>query len=163
MVRPIPQMGRKPAQNKITAIVEMPPPCSKKEVQSFIGMINCLTKFLLRLTELSEANQRVDQRKSAFQLGPRAPKIICHAEKGASKGTQFLLTTIPRKETILQTDSSTKGLGACLLQDKKPIYFTSKAPTEAQRGYMAIEIESLAVAWAVEKFHHFLYGSHFHT
>ena len=30
-----------------------------------------------------------------------------------------------------------------------------------QRGYMAIEIESLAVAWAMEKFHHFLYTSHF--
>ena len=30
-----------------------------------------------------------------------------------------------------------------------------------QRGYVAIEIESLAVAWAVEKFHHFLYGCHF--
>ena len=26
---------------------------------------------------------------------------------------------------------------------------------------MAIEIESLAVAWAIEKFHHFLYTSHF--
>ena len=26
---------------------------------------------------------------------------------------------------------------------------------------MAIEIESLAVAWAMEKFHHFLYTSHF--
>ena len=26
---------------------------------------------------------------------------------------------------------------------------------------MAIESESLAVAWAMEKFHHFLYGSHF--
>ena len=36
----------KPAQNKIQAIVEMPPPCTKKEVQSFIGMINYLTKFL---------------------------------------------------------------------------------------------------------------------
>ena len=30
-----------------------------------------------------------------------------------------------------------------------------------QRGYIAIEIESLAVAWAVEKFHHFLYACHF--
>ena len=30
-----------------------------------------------------------------------------------------------------------------------------------QRGYVAIEIESLTVAWAVEKFHHFLYGCHF--
>ena len=26
---------------------------------------------------------------------------------------------------------------------------------------MAIDIESLAVAWAMEKFHHFLYASHF--
>ena len=67
----------------------------------------------------------------------------------------------PRKETILQTDASTKGLGAWLLQDEKPIYFASKALTEMQRGYIAIEIESLAVVWAVEKFHHFLYGSHF--
>ena len=67
----------------------------------------------------------------------------------------------PKKETVLQTDASTKGLGACLLQDKKPIHFASKALIETQRGYVAIEIESLAVAWAVEKFHHFLYGCHF--
>ena len=32
----------------------------------------------------------------------------------------------------------------------KPIYFASKALTETQRGYVEIEIESLAVAWAVE-------------
>ena len=65
------------------------------------------------------------------------------------------------KETILQTDASTKGLGACLLQEEECIYFTSKALTETQRGYVVIKIESLAVAWAVEKFHNFLYGCHF--
>ena len=37
----------------------------------------------------------------------------------------------------------------------------SKALTETQRDYVAIEIESLAVAWVMEKFHHFLYASHF--
>ena len=30
--------------------------------------------------------------------------------------------------------------------------------TEAPQGYVAIELESLAVAWVMEKFHHFLYG-----
>ena len=62
---------------------------------------------------------------------------------------------------MLQTDASIKGFGACLLQDEKPVSFASKALTESQKGYVAIEIEVLAVAWAMEKFHHFLYVSHF--
>ena len=33
--------------------------------------------------------------------------------------------------------------------------------TETQKGYIAIELESLAVMWAMEKFHHFLHASHF--
>ena len=53
------------------------------------------------------------------------------------------------------------GLGACLLQDHKPVYFASKALTEAKRGYVAIELESLAVAWVMEKFCYFLYANHF--
>ena len=61
----------------------------------------------------------------------------------------------------MQTDRNIKGLGAYLLQDERPVYFTSKALTEAQRGYVSIELKSLAVAWAMEKFHHFLYTSHF--
>ena len=67
----------------------------------------------------------------------------------------------PKKETVLQTDASVKDLGTCLLQEQKPIYFMSKALTETWQSYAAIEIESLAVAWAMEKFHHFLYTSHF--
>ena len=37
----------------------------------------------------------------------------------------------------------------------------SKALIEVQRSYVAIEIESLAVEWVMEKFHHFLYARHF--
>ena len=67
----------------------------------------------------------------------------------------------PNKPTILQTDASCKGLGACLLPNDKPVYFASKALTEMQKGYVAIELELLAVTWAMEKFHHFLYGNEF--
>ena len=66
-----------------------------------------------------------------------------------------------KKETVLHTDASIKGLGACLLQDGHPVYFASKSLQAAEHGYVAIELEALAVAWAMEKFHHFLYTSHF--
>ena len=67
----------------------------------------------------------------------------------------------PNKPTILQTYTSCKGLGACLLQNEKPMFFANNALTEMQKGYVAIELESLAVAWVMEKFHHFLYGNEF--
>ena len=60
----------------------------------------------------------------------------------------------------MQKDASAKGLGSCLLQEDKPEYFASKAFTNAQKGYVVIKLESLAVAWAMEKFHHFLYACH---
>ena len=55
----------------------------------------------------------------------------------------------------------TKGLGAVLLQDGHPVYFASKSLTAAQQNYVAIELEALAVSWAVQKFHHYLYGTSF--
>ena len=152
--------GCKPAQNKITAIIEMPPPSSKKEVQSFIRMINYLTKFSLRLTKLSEPIIELIKEKVTFTWGPEHQESFTMLKKELVRAP-VLTYYNPQKETILQTDASTKGLGACLLHDEKPIYFASKALTEMQRGYVAIEIESLAVVWAVENFHHFLYGCHF--
>ena len=47
------------------------------------------------------------------------------------------------------------------MQQGRPVYFASKALTESQKGYVAIELESLTVVWAMEKFHHFLYGTDF--
>ena len=67
----------------------------------------------------------------------------------------------PKKETTFQTYASVDGLGACLLQDDWLVYFASKALTTSQKDYVAIELESLALAWAMEKFHCFLYASHF--
>ena len=48
-----------------------------------------------------------------------------------------------------------------MLATRRAVYFASKALTEAQKGYVAIELESLPVVWVMEKFHYFLYASHF--
>ena len=135
-------------------------PSSNKEVQSFIGMINYLSKFSPRLTQLAEPIRELVNDKVPFNWGQEHQESFAMLRKEIIRAP-ILAYYNPQKETVPQTDGSTKGLGACLLQDEKPIYFATKALTETQRGYMAIEIESLAVAWAVEKFHHFLYGCHF--
>ena len=67
----------------------------------------------------------------------------------------------PNKPLVLQTDACIKGLGAVLLQDKKPVCFASKALQPCERKYVSMELEALAVRWPVEKFHHYLYGQQF--
>ena len=138
----------------------MPTPSCMKEVQSSIGMINFLSKFSARLSELALPKRELAKDKVAFNWGPEhqaAFKLV----KNEIITAPMLAYYDPKKITVLQTDASINGLGACLLQDGKPVYFTSKALTEPQQGYIAIELESLAVAWVMEKFHHFLYGNHF--
>ena len=46
--------GHKPSKDKVAAITSMWSPTNKKQAQSFIGMINYLAKFSLRLSELAE-------------------------------------------------------------------------------------------------------------
>ena len=87
-------------------------------------------------------------------------KHLSKSNKRLSK-LPYWPTTIPQKKKTLKTDANIKWLDTCLLQDQKLVYFASKVLTETQLGYIAIEIKSLAVAWAMEKFHHFLYANHF--
>ena len=67
-----------------------------------------------------------------------------------------------KKPVALRVDASSKGLGAALFQDNKPIAFASKALTPAETRYANIERELLAVVvYGCEKFHSYLYGRSF--
>ena len=152
--------GHKPTQTKISMINTMPEPSSKKEVQSFISIINYLSKYSARLSELSVPIWELSKERVPFNWGPQHREVFEVIKKELVK-VPILAYYDPNKETVLQTDANIKGLGACLLQNGKPVYLASNALTETQKGYVAIKLESLAVVWAMEKFHHFLYGTHF--
>ena len=152
--------GRKPVQSKIKAIQEMPAPQCKKQVQSFIAMVNYLSKFSARLSELTEPIRDLCKEKVPFNWGPEHDGVFQLIKKEIA-AAPILAYYNPMKPTVLQTDASCKGLGACLLQNQKPVYFASRALLETQKGYVVIELKSLGVAWAIEKFHHFLYGNEF--
>ena len=138
----------------------MPSPTNKKQVQSFTGIIDYLAKFPTRLSELAEPIRELMKGEVPFNWGPEHQQAFIHMKKEI-ESAPILTYYIPKKQSTMQTNASIKGLGACLLQGSKPVYFARRALTDAQKGYVVIELESLAVAWAMQKIHHFLYASHF--
>ena len=60
----------KPAQSKVFAITEMPAPTCKKQVHSSIGMVNDMSKFSARLSELVEPIRELSKDKVPFNWGP---------------------------------------------------------------------------------------------
>ena len=74
--------GHKPAQSKFSAIVEMPPPTCKKQVQSFIGMVNYFSKFSVRLSELVEPIRELLKEKVPFNWGPEHQATFKQMKKG---------------------------------------------------------------------------------
>ena len=138
----------------------MPKPANLKDLQTFLGMVQYLSKFSPRIAEIAEPLWDLLKKHAPYAWGPE------HNHAFDSIKEEIVLAPILRyydlkKETVLQTDASIKGLGACLLQVGHCIYFASKLLQDAECRYVAIELEAFSVSWAMEKFHHFLYASHF--
>lgn len=66
---------------------------------------------------------------------------------------------------ILRSDASDSCIGAVLMQEHDgvlhPVSYASRQLLPREQNYSAIERECLALVWAVEKFHIFLYGTSF--
>ena len=123
-------------------------------------MVQYLSKFSPRIAEIAELLRDLTKKHAPYAWGSGHNQAFNNIKKEIVQAP-ILRDYDLKKETVLQTDASIKGLGACLLQDRHPIYFASKSLHDAECRYGTIELEALAVTWMMEKFHHFLYASHF--
>lgn len=150
--------GLQPDPAKTEAINNMPPPKDAQGVQRLLGTVNYLAKFVPRMSEIT---------------APLRTLIRCDVEWNWSSdihGRAFdeikrLLREAPvlkyfdsQRPTIVQCDASQSGLGCCLMQDGRPVAYASRALTATEQNYAQIEKETLAIVFAMEKFHTYVYG-----
>jgi len=101
---------------------------------------------------------------NVVEWGERQERAFVQIKNVLSKERILKLPHLERP-FIVQTDVSDESLGACLLQEydgvKHPVMFASKKLLPREQNYSVSEREALAIIWAVNKFHKFLYGVHF--
>lgn len=157
--------GIKADPSKIDAIKKLKPPRNVTELRSFIGMVQYLGKFVPKLSDLLAPLYKLLKNKSEFkwqESHEQAFKEICQE-----------LTTAPclavfdaSRPIILTADSSSYGIGAVLrIQEEngnwRPVAYASRTLSDTEKRYAQIEKEALALTWACERFHEFVYGVHF--
>lgn len=149
--------GMRPDSNKIKAITMMPEPSDRKSLERFLGAVNYLSKFIpnysehaLPLTHLlrKENGWRWEQsERAAFE---KLKKCVCSAP--------VLALYDVARPVLLSVDASRDALGAVLMQDGRVVEYASRTLTDTQRRYAQVEKELLAIVFACERFHQYIFG-----
>lgn len=147
----------KPDPDRLLAIREMGSPTNKKDLQTFLGVINIMRSFIPNLSDKTEKLRELLQKNIIFKWTEDHDKTMADI-KESILNANILVPFDITKELIVQCDASQGGLGCVLLQDGKPISFASRSLTTCERNYSQIEKEMLSILFACTKFKFYTYG-----
>ncbi|XP_038221597.1 uncharacterized protein K02A2.6-like [Zerene cesonia] len=162
--------GIRPLDKYLLAIKDFRTPINISELQSFLGLINYIGKWIPNMATLTEPLKQLLRKKSARNAdikdswGESQQTAFC-ALKAALCDIPNLGYYNVNDKTMVFADASPVGLGAILVQANgsgpRIIGFGNKTLSDCERRYCQTEKEALALVWAVEHFHMFLYGKEF--
>ena len=157
--------GLHPTKAKVKAITEAPAPKNVAELRSFLGLINYYGKFLPNLSSTLAPIYKLLQQHTQWHWGDSQATAF-KAAKGALQSSTLLVHYDSSKPLTLTCDASPYGVGAVLSHkfedgSEKPIGFTSRTLSPAEKNYSQLDKEALAIIFGVKKFHDYLHGHHF--
>jgi len=154
--------GCRPDPAKLKAITAFPRPKDTTGVRSFLGLAAQLGHFIPDLAHVTDPLRQLLRKGVAFTWLP-------DHEKSFEETKQILTSTPlvthhfdPAKPAKLLTDASRiNGLGFALMQGDNLVQCGSRSLSPAETRYAVIELECLAIGWAVCACRHYLLCSHF--
>ena len=153
--------GITPGPSKVAAITALPASTNVAELHRALVMFNFLAKFLPDMASVSAPLRVLFKSDSVWVWEEPQSTAFCALQHFATSAPCLVPFSTERAIRI-SADASSYGLGAVLLQPDgpawRPVAYASRSLTEAEGCYTHIEKECLAVIWACEHFHNYVYG-----
>ena len=149
--------GIMPLAKKVEAIQNIAAPKTKRQVRSFVGLVNYYRDMWPRRSDVIAPLSKLCSKPAKFEWKEEQQKAFEEMKRLASKET--LLAYPDFNETFdIHTDASHTQLGAVISQRGKPIAFYSRKLNSAQTRYTTTERELLAIVETLKEFRNILLG-----
>ena len=134
----IDQNGMRPLQDKLKAIQELKEPKNKKELKSFLGAIQYLSKYIENLSAQTDLLRQLLKKNNEWIWTPEHSAAFTQLKKKITE-IPCLAHYSSNLPNTITTDASTKGLGAILWQEQhngelKPIAFASRFLSDTEKN-----------------------------
>ena len=155
------QSGVKPIKGKTEAITKLEAPKNAKELKSFLGSIQHLSKFIDNLFKKTDRKRRLLKEETRWEWTHEINEDFENLKKDITEAP-CLAHFDPKKDNYVTTDACNTGLGELLWQKEgevfRPFAFASRFLTDCERKYAINELELLGALWGLEHFRYYVYG-----
>ena len=158
--------GISPDPRKVQAIQDAKPLTSTQGVRSFLGMDTYCAKFIPSFSDISQPLHELTKKDVRFIWTKVHGQAFGKIKRLLTSKT-IMAYFDQQKETELITDASPVGLAAILFQktpgqnNRMVVAYASRSLSDVESLYSQMEKEALAIVWAIERLHLYLYGGHF--
>jgi RNase H-like domain found in reverse transcriptase len=152
-------------KDRLTALDKMSPPRNAAEVRSLLGMFGYNSRHIHQYATLTDPLRKLTHADAKWQWTAVEQQAFDTLRARIHENTITAYFDPNRRSQVI-VDASPVGVAAILSQPddndrQRPIIFVSRALTDVEQRYSQTEREALAIVFAVERLHIYLYNSKF--
>jgi len=160
------EKGMSPLSNRVEAFQKAARPETASELRSMLASANWSSRFIKNFATIVSPLRELAKPGQTFNWTTEHDRAFDQVKKSFTVNTLAYFN--PGWNTEVYSDASPVGLGAILVQvnpqnssDRVVVAFVSRALSAHEKKYSQVELEALALIFAVERFHAYVYGKRF--